>query len=638
MEKDVKTKQKKIVKRSYIARDFDGFKQNLVRHARTFFPNNIEDFTEAGLGGMFVDMLAYVGDSLSFYLDHQFNELRWSDAIEVENVKKHLQLAGVESPGASPSIVYVKIVLRIPIDNTSNSNVKESALPTIKKGSKFRSSNGITFNLMRDVDFTEKVVNSNKFLWEEAAQEQHFKESYAIISRYGFCVSGEIREEIFSIGDSFVPFREIVLSEQNISLIESVHDSDGNVYYEVDNLAQDNVFTIFDNKNISNNSVEQSISVVPAPYRFTKYFDPQFLSTTLTFGGGDAMANDDDLLPDPADLSVPLYGKRVFSKFSLDPNSLLRTNTLGIAPRNVTLNVRYRYGGGFNHNVGVKSIKEITYLDLTFPTSVTHSDAIFVRSNLAITNDSSATGGNPPPSIDELRDQIPVARNSQNRIVTKEDLLSRIYSLPSGLGRVFRASISEAANSAGQIDICLISRDSVGKLSNFGTVQTTSQPLKVSSDNLKINLKNYLESFRLLNDSYNILDAVVHNFSVEVKVVAVPGAQKSNVAQSIITNLKNLLDIRKFHINQPLALGDIEYAVLSSAGVSSISRSQDHRGIRIISKSGVIVSSDGIDSFDYSLSTEFLPLAREERGYVFPHKNGIFELKYPDHDIRVSVL
>jgi hypothetical protein len=96
-------------------------------------------------------------------------------------------------------------------------------------------------------------------------------------------------------------------------LIESVSDSDGNIYYEVDNLSQDNVFSIVDNKDLATHNVEKVISLTPAPYRFTKYFDPQFLTTKLTFGGGDSMANDDDLLPDPADLSLPLYGKKTFS-------------------------------------------------------------------------------------------------------------------------------------------------------------------------------------------------------------------------------------------------------------------------------------------------------------------------------------
>ena len=37
MEKDIKSKQKKIVKRSYLARDFDGFKQNLIQFRINFY-------------------------------------------------------------------------------------------------------------------------------------------------------------------------------------------------------------------------------------------------------------------------------------------------------------------------------------------------------------------------------------------------------------------------------------------------------------------------------------------------------------------------------------------------------------------------------------------------------------------------
>ena len=167
MEKDIKNKQKKIVKRSYLARDFDSFKSNLIRHAQTFFPNNNEDFSEAGLGGMFVDMIAYVGDSLSFYLDHQFNELRWQDAVEVENIKKHIQLAGVKSPGASPSVCYVEITISVKTsvsEDFQDTGVDENSLPVVKKGARFRSSNGITFNLMEDVDFTRK--EDGKYIWE----------------------------------------------------------------------------------------------------------------------------------------------------------------------------------------------------------------------------------------------------------------------------------------------------------------------------------------------------------------------------------------------------------------------------------------------------------------------------------------
>ena len=94
--------------------------------------------------------------------------------------------------------------------------------------------------------------------------------------------------------------------------------------------------------------------------------------------------------------------------------------------------------------------------------------------------------------------------------------------------------------------------------------------------------------------------------------------------------MKKILDVRNFQINQPLSIGDINYAVMNSEGVSSIF--QD--GIKILSL--VNSTSDGTNSFMYS-TNQFNP-KKIERGFIFPKKNGIFELKYPDFDIKVTVL
>ena len=634
MDKDIKTKNSKIVKRSYLARDFDGFKKNLIEHARTFFPNNIEDFTEAGLGGMFVDMISYVGDSLSYYLDHQFNELKWSESVEIDNIKKHLELNGVQSSGASPASVMVRFYVVVPTSDTNSAGVDPLYLPVIKEGTQMISENGITFTLMEDVDFSSvDSRDNNRYFWESSipAPIEENNGNYKNINLPGLCVSGENIVETFSIPDTFVPFREITLSNQNVSLIDSVQDSDGNVYYEVDNLSQDNVFILRDQKDLSGSQNEKILGVQPAPYRYTKSFDPQTLTTSLIFGGGDAEANDDDILPDPADLSIPLYGKKTFSSFSLDPNSLLKTNTLGVAPRATTVSIKYKYGGGFSHNVNSKSIREITFLDLVFKTSenLNHEQTIKVRSSLAVRNDAPAAGGSPAPTLEELRNLIPSAKNSQKRVVTKEDLLSRIYSIPAPLGRVFRASIAEAPDSNGVIEVALVSRDSRGNLVSFGSMDTTTRDLTITPDNMKLNLKKYLESFRLINDSYILLDAIIHNFGIEVDVVSTPGAQKSDVASSIINNLKKILDVRLFQINQPISLGDIYHAVINAQGVSSIN---DVNGIRVVSLTGE--SSDGNKSFRYS---SFGFRNTPKRGFIFPRKNGIFELKYPEFDIKVNV-
>jgi hypothetical protein len=59
---------------NYLAKDFGVLKQQLIDYARTYFPNTYNDFTPSSPGTMFIDMAAYVGDILSFYLDNQIQE------------------------------------------------------------------------------------------------------------------------------------------------------------------------------------------------------------------------------------------------------------------------------------------------------------------------------------------------------------------------------------------------------------------------------------------------------------------------------------------------------------------------------------------------------------------------------------
>ena len=67
---------KKLVKKevNYLGRDFRDIRQNLIEFAKTYFPNTYNDFNEASPGMMFVEMAAYVGDVLNYYVDNQFRE------------------------------------------------------------------------------------------------------------------------------------------------------------------------------------------------------------------------------------------------------------------------------------------------------------------------------------------------------------------------------------------------------------------------------------------------------------------------------------------------------------------------------------------------------------------------------------
>ena len=102
------------LQRSFLAKDFVDIRADLLRYASTFYSDQIKDFSESGLGGMFIDLAASVGDTMSFYLDHQFNEMSWTDSVEIQNIERHINNSGVKITGASPSTVSLSYFVEVP--------------------------------------------------------------------------------------------------------------------------------------------------------------------------------------------------------------------------------------------------------------------------------------------------------------------------------------------------------------------------------------------------------------------------------------------------------------------------------------------------------------------------------------------
>ena len=151
MASDIKKDIKKELQRSYLAKDFNSFRAELLTHARVYFPDRIRDFTEASLGGLLLDMAAFVGDSMAFYLDHQFNELNWATAIESKNVQKHLRNAGVKVRGAAPSVCEITFYFEIPAELVgSEYEPSPTLLPKVSQGTRLASAKGVPFSLVED--------------------------------------------------------------------------------------------------------------------------------------------------------------------------------------------------------------------------------------------------------------------------------------------------------------------------------------------------------------------------------------------------------------------------------------------------------------------------------------------------------
>jgi hypothetical protein len=614
IEKSKKEVFRQIRKLKYLNKDFDGFKQDLLEYARTYFPDSIRDFSEASLGGLLLDMVSYVGDVQSFYLDHQFFELSPETAVETRNIERHLRTAGVPITGASPAVLRVKFLIRVPaVGNPGVPNI--DALPVLHSGTTCRADNGTFFELTEDLNFNERTRTgdfvANVIIGTTDANNN--PTSY-IMSREGVCISGFRTEESFSVGN-FAPFKTYTLSRENVSEIISVVDDQGNEYYEVENLTEDTVYKAIPNPNNDDLLVRDSVMPIPAPFRFTKETNLENRLTTLRFGGGSAESTDDDIIPDPSEFAVPLFGKKTFSRFTINPGNLLKTSTLGIVAPNSNITITYRYGGGLSHNITTRTIRGLNSLIISFPRNPTPQVAQSVRASFDAVNDERASGGEDAPTISELRERVSDVRASQSRIVTRQDLLARVYTMPSNFGRVFRAAIHDNPNNPLATQLHVISRDE-------------NNQLIISPDTLKMNLAKYLNQYRLISDAIDILDARVINFRVEFSIVVDPLQNNNLVVQNVIRRLQNYFNIRNFVIDQPIVKSDVENMIYNNPGVLSVESLSFENVTGQVGETNPRQYSS--NNFDFELNTT--------RGFIIPPKGGIFELKFPEFDIEATVI
>ena len=110
-------KKNKIKSVNYLNKDFSDFRDNLIEFARIYFPNTYNDFNEASPGMMFIEMAAYVGDVLSYYVDSQFRESLLAYAEEKRNVYTIAQSFGYKPKTTSPSSVVLDVFQSVPALN-----------------------------------------------------------------------------------------------------------------------------------------------------------------------------------------------------------------------------------------------------------------------------------------------------------------------------------------------------------------------------------------------------------------------------------------------------------------------------------------------------------------------------------------
>jgi len=150
----------KVSNVNYLGRDFNALKTELIRYTKSYFPNTYKDFNETSPGMMLLELSAYVGDVLGFYVDQQYREMLLPLAEERRNLINISKSYGYKIKAISPAYVTLNVKQEVDSITGKNSAPDYSQAVTIDKGMKIISSidSSVIFETLDIVDF--KVSSS----------------------------------------------------------------------------------------------------------------------------------------------------------------------------------------------------------------------------------------------------------------------------------------------------------------------------------------------------------------------------------------------------------------------------------------------------------------------------------------------
>lgn len=593
----------------YLSRDFEGFKRDFIEHLRVYFPDTVQDFNESSVGIMMTELVAFIGDNMSYYVDKRFNESFLETARETKNILKHAKQLGYKASGKASATGVVDGFIKVPA-RTINEKIQPDMryAGTINRGAKLKSNVGETYETLVDADFSTTDPNDEDFVQVGDRNPETDQPINYVLKKPGVVVkSGETKVTTFSV-TSYEAFLNLIINEDDVLEVLSIVDSEGNDWIEVDFLAQDTVFDSVSNVGDDVTDVPFVLKLKSVPFRFITDFDITTNRLSITFGSGDAETLDGDLIPNLGDLALPLYGKDTFTDFNLDPQNFLKTNTLGLAPVNTTLTVKYRVGGGVNTNAGSKEIANVaeSIFDIGDSTLV-QSTIDEVGSSFSVLNPKPIRGGRDAFTIEEIQALVSANFAAQSRLVTAPDFVVRSLSMPAKFGSVFRANVRPSRFNKNAVELIVLSRDSDGKVA-------------VAPSDLKTNLKLYLSRFRMLTDAIEILDGEVLNVAVRFDVLTKPDINKSEVVANCIKVLKEFFETEKWQINQPINLTSIATLLGGVPGVLSLIDLQ------------IVNRRNNFDGRVYSSNGHNIQ-ANTKNGIIYAKENAMFEIRFPNKDI-----
>ena len=241
---------------SYTTRDFQSVRTELINFTREYYPDLVQNFNDAGIFSVFLDLNAAVTDNLNFHIDRSLQETVLQFAQQRSSIYNIARTYGLKIPGQRPSVALVDFSITVPAFGDKE-DLRYCGV--LRRGAQAQGS-GQIFETVYDIDFAS-AVNAEGF--PNRLKVPNFDSSGRLlnytITKREIVVNGitKVFKRVITPND-VRPFLELFLPEKNVLGITSVIVKEGTQYttipplqeflglnnrwYEVKALAEDRVF------------------------------------------------------------------------------------------------------------------------------------------------------------------------------------------------------------------------------------------------------------------------------------------------------------------------------------------------------------------------------------------------------------
>ena len=597
---------------SYADRDFESLRQELINYTQQYYPELIDNFNDASVYSVFLDLNAAIGDNLHYHMDRSIQETVLQYAQQRSSIFNIARTYGLKIPGNRPSVALCDFAITVPAFGDQEDT---RYLGILRAGSQVVGA-GQTFENVFDIDFSSQYNSEG---YPNQTKIPNFDSNGKLlnytITKREVVVNGitKVYKKVITPAD-IKPFFEFFLPEKNIIGVTSVIQKDGTSFqsiptysefinspdrwFEVDSLAESRVFIEDPTKPADRPGIKVGRYIETELRFITEYTPEGFLRVQF----GNATVTADDQLAQFSRTGVPLRIQDYQNNIGL--GKTVKANT--------TLFVQYRVGGGTVSNIGVNTINQVGTVNF-FVNGPSANINQQVVNSLRVNNVTAAIGGANQPNIEEVRNMVTFNFASQNRAVTVNDYYALIRKMPGKYGAPAKVAITEEDN---KININIVSYDSTGSLT-----QTVSNTLKT-------NLANYLSNYRMINDYISINVAQVIDLEFDISVVVDAAQNQGEVITRVIDKIQTLMSPVFREMGGNVFISEIRSQVQDVAGVISVT------DLKVFNKVGGQYSSSETSQRYANSATKEILLVDDT---IFAEPSQIYQVRFPNKDIKVRI-